>query len=173
MQAERTAKVLDDRESLEERISDVGVLRQRIVVRLVNAISRACVMHGSRSIRHLGLSMSQAGVLGELLRHNGCRQEDLRGFVSLDKGNVTRAVQHLERQGLVRRMQDAVDRRATRVYVTRKALAIESEIYALAAQWDKRLTVDFTVEERHTLVELLLRMEANARAMASDDGSLA
>lgn len=143
--------------------------RERFLIRLVTAISRACTMYATRSTNHIGMSVSQAIVLGELFSNNGCRQEDLRALVALDKGNVTRAVQRLEESGLVQRKQDPVDRRAVRVYVTKKALSIEVEMYALATLWDEKLTVGFTHEERETLIDLLLQMEVNARGMARND----
>lgn len=139
--------------------------RERILIRLVTAISRMCIVYATRSITHLGISTSQAIVLGEVFRHNGCRQEDLREHVALDKGNVTRALQRIEELGLVRRVHDPVDRRVVRVYCTNRALAIEREMYALAARWDDRLTHGFTHEERETLIDLLLRMEVNAKAL--------
>ena len=158
----------NDQSGMEEHINIAKVNRERILIRVVTAISRACIMHANRSTRHFGLSISQAIVLSEMFRYNGCRQEDLRTFVSLDKGNVTRAVQQLEEFGLVQRKQDPVDRRAVRVYVTQKALALEKDMYAIACLWDERLTEGFTPEERAKLIDLLLRMEVNAKAMAAE-----
>lgn len=169
MPVKRKMHPRNDESDMAERINAVRLNRERILIRLVTAISRTCLMHGTRSTRHFGLSMSQAMVLGEVFSHNGCRQEDLRTFVSLDKGNVTRAVQQLEEAGLVQRKQDPLDRRAVRVYVTRKALAIEDEMYALASLWNEQLMVGFTPQERETLVDLLLRMEVNAGEMAKGD----
>lgn len=151
---------------------DLTVLRhkrERILVRLVTAISRACIAFGTRSSGDFGISLSQALVLGELFSQNGCCQEDLRAYIGLDKGNITRALQRLEELGMVQRLQDAEDRRQVRVYLARKALAIEKKMAALANIWDQRLTEGFTDEERETLVRLLMRMEANARVMAGND----
>ncbi len=152
--------------SMEERINVLKRNHDRFLVRLMSSISRTCIMYGSKAISHFGISMSQAIVLGELFSKNGCRQDDLRVFVTLDKGNITRALQRLEEYGLVQRRQDPVDRRVVRVYVTRKALSIELEMYALATLLDDKLTAGFTQEERETLVTLLLRIDANAKAMA-------
>ena len=160
-----------DPSTVQERINVLRESRERILIRLVTSIARASTMHGTRSISHLGISLSQAIVLGEVFRNNGCRQEDLRTLVSLDKGNVTRALQRLEESGLVQRSQDALDRRAVRVYFTEKALDIEREMFALAAAWDDRLTAGFTPADRGTLVDLLLRMEANAKALAKGGGT--
>ncbi len=162
----RKTSVKDHTAPARARADVADDLRERILIRLLTAISRACRIFGTRSISHLGMSTSQAAVLGELFRHDGCRQEDLRLIVALDKGNVTRALQRLEGNGLVVRKQDPADRRAVRVYVTEKAVAIRTEMRALATHWDDGLTAGFSHEKREMLVDLLLSVEVNARAMA-------
>lgn len=154
---------------MDDRINALKRNRERILIRLVTTIARACTMYATRSERPFGLSISQMIVLGELFSHNGCRQEDLRASVYLDKGNVTRALQWLEEQGLVKRVQDPVDRRVTRVYVTKRACAIEQAMFARAVVWDDRLTSGFTPQEHETLIDLLLRMEVNAKDLARND----
>ncbi|MCC6487219.1 MAG: winged helix-turn-helix transcriptional regulator [Candidatus Hydrogenedentes bacterium] len=158
---------------MEERIRALKASRERILIRLVTAISRSCSIYGARTIRHLGLSISQIIVLGEVLGNNGCRQEELRVYVALDKGNVTRALQRLEEMGLVTRKNDPADRRVVRVYVTEKALSIEGELFTLAGLLDDKLTAGFSREERETLINYLLRMEATARALARSDDAQA
>jgi DNA-binding MarR family transcriptional regulator len=155
---------------MEKRIDAFRKDSERILIRLVTTISRICTMHASKSTNRFEMSVSQTIVMGELFRHNGCRQEDLRTFVTLDKGNVTRALQRLEENGLVERTQDPIDRRVVRVYVTNKALSIEREMYKLAVIWEEKLTDGFTPEERETLLSLLVRMEVNARSMTKDGG---
>lgn len=154
---------------LQERIRALQKNRERILIRLITSISRACITTGTRSAGKFNISMSQALVMVELFSHNGCCQEDLRMFVALDKGNVTRALQRLEALGLVERKQDPEDRRLVRVYVTRQALALESKMSSVAAGLDERLARGFTTSERDTLVDFLQRMEANARTMVMDD----
>ena len=172
MTGEKPLHMEIDPSEMEERITALKENRERILIRLMTAISRHCIMYATRSTNHFGLSVSQVIVLGELFRHNGCRQEDLRVFVALDKGNVTRALQRLEEYGFVQRKQDPVDQRVLRVYVTKKALSIENEMFIVAALWDDRLTVGFTHEERETLISLLLRMEINAKAMIRNEDVL-
>ena len=158
----------NDTSEMDKQVDTAKARAERVLVRLIGNISRCCVMHASRTTRRFHLSMSQAIVLGELFRHNGCRQEDLREIVLLDKGNITRAVQQLEEYGLVQRKQDPADRRAVLVHVTRKALALEKEMAVIVSEWDDRLTTGFTHEERETLTTLLLRMEINAKAMGKE-----
>ncbi len=167
--APKTQKSLKDGLSqTHEEVDALKASRARILVRLVNAISRACVMNSARSTHFFGMSMNKIIVLGELFRHNGCRQDELCELVFIDKGSITRAVQQLQEYGLVERQQDPSDRRSVRVYLTRKALAMERKMFVIASEWGGSLTDGFTPEERETVIDLLLRMEANARAMVKN-----
>jgi MarR family transcriptional regulator, transcriptional regulator for hemolysin len=153
----------------EDRVSGRKEDGEPTLVRLTGSVSRSCRMYADRFVTRFGVSVSQAILLAELRRHDGCSQDELRVRVKLDKGNVTRALQRLEKNGFVRRRQDAADRRVVRVYATRKAVSTDRELHALAVRWNDRLTEGFSSEERQTLISLLLRMEANAQAMVSED----
>jgi len=53
--------------------------------------------------------------------------------------------------------------------VTKRACAIEQAMFARAVVWDDRLTAGFTPKEHETLIDLLLRMEVNAKNLARND----
>lgn len=154
---------------VDARITAIKENPERVLIRLISSISRGAIMYAGTSITRYNLSVSQAVILVELLQHDGCSQDDLRARVKLDKGNITRAVQRLEENGFVFRKQDTVDRRAMRVFVSKKACSIERELYTLALFWDNELTRGFTREEREKLISLLLRMEANAEALIKEE----
>jgi DNA-binding MarR family transcriptional regulator len=111
------------------------------------------------------LGLSQTILLAELYSHDGCRQDDLRLAINLDKGTITRAIQGLEEQGFVTRTTDTADRRAVRVHITDKARNLEPKMVELALAWDNTLTGDLTQEERAMLAALLMRVETNLKNM--------
>lgn len=155
--------------SIDGRLALRKEYREPTLIRLTGTISRSCRMYAARYIAEFGLSVSQAIILAELARHGGCSQDDLRARVKLDKGNVTRALQHLERHGFALRKQDKADRRIIRVHATRKGLETDRSLHALAVLWNDKLTRGFSRAERRALIALLLRMEANARAMLNEE----
>lgn len=59
--------------------------------------------------------------------HDGSTQEELTALVGVDKAMTTRVIHSLESKGLVKRVQDAKDKRQNRIYKTDKVNEI-SEI---------------------------------------------
>jgi len=170
MPRKETSELKAQSAALDGRLALRRDYREPALIRLTGTISRSCRMYADRYVAEFGLSISQAIIVAELSRHGGCSQDELRARVKLDKGNVTRALQYLEENGFVLRKQDRADRRVIRVRATRKALATDRKLHALAIQWNDRLTRGYSRQERQVLVALLLRMEVNAQAML-DEGA--
>lgn len=69
-------------------------------------------------------------VLGHLVQTGPVRQVDLVDAFDLEKGAVSRLVQHLVEQGLVERTADLEDGRARRVNATDEAVRVLAEVDA-------------------------------------------
>lgn len=67
---------------------------------------------------------------------------------SLDKPAVTRALQRLERRGLIVRETPAGDRRRAMLALTPQGRALYREIAALALRWEEEVLAGFTTSER-------------------------
>ncbi len=81
--------------------------------------ANAVAAHARRHIEGLGLGASDFAVL-EALYHKGSLPVSAIGRkVLLTSGSITPAVDRLERQGLVQRVPDPVDRRVRVVHLTR------------------------------------------------------
>lgn len=137
------------------------------LIRLFTSISRTCLTHAGKSTAGFGLGLSQTILLAELYSHDGCRQDDLRLAMNLDKGTITRAIQGLEEQGFVSRTTDTTDRRAVRVHITDKAKKLEPKMIELALAWDNTLTEGLTENEQAMLTALLIRVESRLRTVNS------
>ena len=60
--------------------------------------------------------------------HEGINQTELASHLALRRASVTSALQHLERDGFIYRVQDEKDARVTRVYLTEKGKDITKRI---------------------------------------------
>lgn len=60
------------------------------------------------------------GILSDLGRMDGVRQQDLAISSLKDKATITRALRSLAAEGLVRRTPDQTDKRSKRIYLTAK-----------------------------------------------------
>ena len=101
------------------------------VARAEKAIVRAL----GKALEPLGLKIAQLDMLMNLYRHPGQSQHDLARRLLVGRSNITMLLPQLETQGLVRRENDAKDRRILRLFLTpdgeerlMKALAVYTEL---------------------------------------------
>lgn len=83
----------------------------------------------SRGLVSEGLTASQFSTL-KVLRMNGALpQRDIAKYLLQSGGNITLVVDNLERDGLVQRIRDSVDRRIVKVGLTPKGEEVFDRIY--------------------------------------------
>src|SRR6478672_13345496 len=86
-------------------------------------------------------------------------QNDLAAAVGIEGPTLTRHLDALERQGLVRRSPEASDRRAVVVELTPEGHAAHARLRDVVIAFDRRLRGGLSPEEVETLRELLGRLE--------------
>src|SRR4029079_18257536 len=91
-------------------------------------------------------------------------QNDLAAAVGIEGPTLTRHVDALERQGLVRRRQDPGDPRAVVVELTHAGHAAHARLLEVVIAFDRRLRSGISQEEVDTLRELLGKLEENVTA---------
>lgn len=79
---------------------------------------------------------------------------------AMDKVSVSRAIRALDERGLITRIRNARDKRASDVSLTPEGQAIYAEIAPLALEYEQKLLAAFTAEERNQLMTLLDKLEA-------------
>lgn len=65
-------------------------------------------------------------------------------------------------------MSFAGDRRVVRVFLTKKALDVESEMFTETSRWSDRLAAGLTPKNREALINLLLRVEHHVHRMLDE-----
>jgi MarR family transcriptional regulator, transcriptional regulator for hemolysin len=91
-------------------------------------------------------------------------QNDLATAVGIEGPTLTRHLDALERQGLVRRRQDPADRRAVVVELTDEGHAMHARMLEVVIAFDRRLRSGLSQQEVDTLRALLDRLEQNVSA---------
>lgn len=117
-----------------------------------------------RILRRFGLNTSQYATLLLLDCVEGRRLTDMSDQLLREKSTITRIVDRLEREGLVRRIADPHDRRAQRVLLTpsgaeRVAHARQAHHHSL----EQRMSV-LSEPEQQQLVQLLSKLRAGLQA---------
>ena len=100
-------------------------------------------------------------LLRALMAEDGLTQGELCRRTHLKAPTVSAALREMEREGLILRVPDEKDKRATRVSPTERGRAAHEEIRTRLWQVDGILMEGFSEEERATLLSLLFRMRDN------------
>jgi MarR family 2-MHQ and catechol resistance regulon transcriptional repressor len=83
----------------------------------------------SPSLQKAGLTFSQFGVLETLYHIGPMCQKELGEKLLQSGGNITMVVNNLEKQGLVVRLRDEIDRRYLLVHLTWRGTEMVKEIF--------------------------------------------
>ncbi len=137
----------------------------------LNNISRAQTAY--RADRMLGgaaedISPANHSLVLSICRAPGRSQEALSRDLCLNKSTITRSLIQLEEQGYVTRVADAQDKRILLVMPTEKLLSVISEVRRASREWNDLILDGISEEEKRVFCEVLLRIEANARAAVKD-----
>ena len=82
----------------------------------------------------LNLTIEQWSVLYHLWKQEGISQQELCNATFRDKPSITRLVDNLEKQNLVKRVPSETDRRINMIYLTRQAQKLQEESMLLAEE---------------------------------------
>jgi MarR family transcriptional regulator, transcriptional regulator for hemolysin len=115
----------------------------------------------------LQLTLPQCKTLGFLSRNEGINQVRLAELTEIDPMSIVRILDYMEAEGWVERRADPNDRRARCLFVKDKARAILDEIWRLAAETRAEFMGDLSESECRQLIDMLERIHATARAIAS------
>ncbi|MBN8673125.1 MAG: MarR family transcriptional regulator [Chitinophagales bacterium] len=82
----------------------------------------------------LNLTIEQWSVLYHLWKQEGISQQELCNATFRDKPSITRLVDNLEKQNLVKRVPSETDRRINLIYLTKQSQKLQEESMALAEE---------------------------------------
>jgi DNA-binding MarR family transcriptional regulator len=111
-----------------------------------------------------GVSMPQWRILAVLQVREGCTMNELADVTTVDRTTLTRALDRLERDGLVTRQSDTRDRRNVRLGPTAAGRDAFHRVLPTIAEQNERALAGFTAAEGAALRALLHRMLRNLDA---------
>jgi MarR family 2-MHQ and catechol resistance regulon transcriptional repressor len=114
--------------------------------------------HTMKDIAGFGVTQAQFGVL-ECIGHLGpMTLGELTKKMLVSGGNMTVVVNNLERDGYVKRMRDAEDRRVVRVRLSPKGKEFFDRIFVKHAEFVRKTAFVLTPEEQKELGDLLKKL---------------
>lgn len=127
-------------------------------------VIRLCKAHRHQTeeaLNQFGLHVGQELLLLQLWQEDGASQSQLAEAMEVDISTITKAVQRMERAGLLKRSPDAEDARISRVYLTERGRALHEPVMQVWNTVEARLGADLTETEQVLLRRLLLHLIAN------------
>lgn len=130
--------------------------------------SQLCI--GSRMEKY-GITAAEEPFFMAIQSHQGAAQELLTSLVGVDKAATTRAISSLEAKGYLIRMQDEKDHRQKRIYATKKALNIGTEVQEELLHLNDEILSGIPKEDQEFLYRTLLKMEENLKIIKKEERS--
>ncbi|WP_417760828.1 MarR family winged helix-turn-helix transcriptional regulator [Shewanella sp.] len=105
------------------------------------------------------ITATQAKVLFQIYKFQSYRPSDIGKMLNVDKSNITRMVERLEKKDLIQRQPDPEDRRSFLLYLTDKGRALVEQAVPLAmnalAELEQVLNEEEQAQLRHCLRKIV------------------
>jgi MarR family transcriptional regulator, organic hydroperoxide resistance regulator len=137
--------------------------QQRDVFRTLGNTVRTVRARVDRSLQQTGLRLGQFQVLRHLWETDGLTPREIAARLDVEMPTVTRTVQRMIRDGLVRREAHQSDARSVRIYLTKRGTELQPMLDELIEQETERAMRGFDEEDRQALIEMLDRISENTR----------
>ena len=128
---------------------------------LLVGVCRAHRNRAAQALGRVGLYVGQEWILLHLREREGLTHSELAETCAVEAPTMSKALQRMEKAGLVARRVDAADARVSRVHLTERGRALCEAVDAIWAELEERTAADLSLEERVLLRRLLLQVERN------------
>jgi MarR family transcriptional regulator, transcriptional regulator for hemolysin len=132
---------------------------------LLKEVSRRYVLRFEQRAREISLTLPQCKVLVRLDKNEGVSQARLAELADVEPMTMVRVLDRMEADGLLERRPDPSDRRARRLYLTRKAKPLLDEIWRLSELTREETFAGISRHDREAFIEMLERMHHNVCAL--------
>ncbi|QDO96398.1 MarR family transcriptional regulator [Ferrovibrio terrae] len=134
---------------------------------LIHDVSRLRRVNFDRELSPLGITRSQWWVLAFISRNNGLPQTQLANELDVGKVALGSLIDRLQEGGFVTREADAKDRRVKRVFLTKKAHKLMSDIEPVSSEFNSRILEGVSLEEMKNTSRMLAKMKENLVALSN------
>jgi DNA-binding MarR family transcriptional regulator len=143
-------------------------LRLRLWVRLLRAVRPIEAELRRRLAREFSVTLPKFDVMAALARREaGMTMTEVSRLLMVSNGNVTGLVDRLVAEGLVMRVANEKDRRATFVRLTRKGLRLFETMAQAHERWVNEILGSFSDEQSGAMIGLLDTLREKTRTAGS------
>ena len=139
--------------------------RFKTVGYLMKDVSRRYAARFERHAQEVSLTLTQCKVLLYLSKSEGASQVRLCELTEIEPMMMVRILDRMEADKLLERRRDPADRRARRLYLTRKAAPILDEIDRISEVTRNEIFAGVSKADREAFLKVLEHVHANACAL--------
>ncbi len=134
----------------------------RVPAHLARRFHQICLGVTAEILMSQDLTPLLWGVMAAVLEEPGSGQRQLASRMGVDAVNFGHMADVLEQKGLIKRQLDPDDRRARKLYVTRRGTDLRRRLRPSLLAAQEKLLAPLSKTERNALLDLLVRViEAN------------
>jgi MarR family transcriptional regulator for hemolysin len=119
-----------------------------------------------RRLRPLGFSHSRWLLLLHLSRNDGCTHRELALSMGIEAATLVRLVDHMEKEGLLKRCGSETDRRVKHLRLSEAGKAVVEDIRSHAARLRKEVLAGLSQSEIKTALEVLNNISSKLGELA-------
>jgi DNA-binding MarR family transcriptional regulator len=109
-------------------------------------------------LKRIGLYSGQDLLLLQIMDYDGQTQSELADRLNIQAATLTRMVDRMIKAGLVRRTIDPMDKRITRIYLTKKGSQLRKPLERIWSQVENSCFESLSLEEHILLRRLLMQI---------------
>jgi len=143
------------------RLEQTPVSPKHGIIRLVNRLRVEMIDALDRELARFDISAAQLIVLASVANQEADSAARLCKSISYDPGAMTRMIDRLQQKGLIRRIPNREDRRATNLEITAAGKALYPQLLAAKETVQAKFVRGFSEGEIRKLEQLLNRMIEN------------
>ena len=109
----------------------------------------------------IDLTYEMHQIMACLWRKDGIKQQELADLTLKDKASMTFLIDNLSKRGLVKRLEDATDRRSKLIYLTAKGKQLGKKVEPWVAELFAIAGKNFKINEIRECIKVIEKMRNN------------
>ena len=141
-----------------------SIALERFIPYLLFRVSRRLNAHLREEMRAAGVTIHRWRLLAVLAARDGRSLSELAAVTVMEQSVISRVVDQMRRDGLVRREAGDADRRVSRIFLAARGRALFERIFPVARMHQRRATRELSAAEERMLARLLGKVLATIDA---------
>lgn len=117
----------------------------------------------NRSLVDSDITSTENYILMYLFSKDNITQDEIADYYAVDKGSISKMIRSLQDKGYISKTVNPENRRENRISLTESGRSRFAQTKSLFDRWHKEMMKGITIEEFHSLVEIISKMAVNAK----------